>query len=752
MELAKAYVQIIPSAKGMNGMIRDELDDEARSAGESAGKTIGSRIKSALVAAGIGKVIQSVFSNAINEGGMLQQSIGGIETLFKDSADQVKIYANEAFETVGLSANEYMQQVTSFSASLLQSLDGDTAKAAEYANRAMIDMGDNANKMGTSMESIQNAYQGFAKQNYTMLDNLKLGYGGTKEEMSRLISDASKMTDIQNKLNVTVQDGDMSFGNIVNAISVMQSQLGITGTTADEAARTIEGSFNAMKASAKNLLANMTLGEDIKPSLKNLVDTTGIYLKNNLFPAIGNIITLLPSALGGLVNVGIKGGADLVRGLTDGLSGNVSSFIKEALPTVLKFTENLRENAGELVDAGMDMLLQLVQGWTDAFPDLIAQVPLIISNIAGIINDNMPKILETGFNILVTLGKGLISAIPDVIANMGSIIQAIFDVWQAINWIELGKNLIDGIKNGIKNAYKSLKENVSNWFKDLQKNVETIFNDTLASASNIWNAVKNAIVNFVNQSFSSVSTIFTNMKNGIVDIFTGIKATANSIWYGIKNTIATVVNGIKLSVEGVFNGIKNFISTCFNGIKKIASDVWNGIKNAITTPMETAKSLVKGIIDAIKGFFDFKISWPKIPLPHFSISPSNWGIGDLLKGKIPSLGISWYAKAVDEPMMLDKASIFGISNGNLLGGGETQREYITGEPGLKRIVSQAIDEKFNLLMNKQMSMLDMIIALLKIIVDKNPTIVLDDGTLIGKIIDEINQQLYYRKLAGDRGL
>ena len=234
-QLGKAYVQIIPSANGISGMIQKEMGGEVASAGTSAGQSLGSNLvgtfKKIVAAAGIGKAL----SATLNEGAALQQSLGGVETLFKDSADKVKGFANEAYKTTGLSANAYMENVTGFSASLLQSLGGDTDKAAETANMAMIDMSDNANKMGTSMESIQLAYQGFAKQNYTMLDNLKLGYGGTKQEMQRLLADAEKLTGVKYDIN--------NLSDVYSAIHAIQENLDITGTTAREAATTFTGSF-----------------------------------------------------------------------------------------------------------------------------------------------------------------------------------------------------------------------------------------------------------------------------------------------------------------------------------------------------------------------------------------------------------------------------------------------------------------------------------------------------------------------------
>ena len=288
-EIAQAYVQLIPSARGITGKIQSILNPEASAAGQSAGQSLGSSLvgvmTKVIAAAGIGKA----FSAAISEGAALQQSLGGIETLFKGSADKVKGYANEAYKTTGLSANAYMENVTGFSASLLQSLGGDTNKAAETANMAMIDMSDNANKMGTSMESIQMAYQGFAKQNYTMLDNLKLGYGGTKQEMQRLLADAEKLTGVKYNIN--------NLSDVYSAIHAIQENLDITGTTAKEAASTFSGSFESMKAAAQNVLGKLALGEDIQPALDALLESTKTFLVNNLAPMIGNILKQLPKLL-----------------------------------------------------------------------------------------------------------------------------------------------------------------------------------------------------------------------------------------------------------------------------------------------------------------------------------------------------------------------------------------------------------------------------------------------------------------------
>ena len=329
-ELGKAYVQIIPSAKGIKNMIEKQLGAEVASAGDKLGESLGSKIKSlaikAIAAAGIGKAI----SASIYQGGELEQSLGGVETLFKDSADKVKAYAKEAYKTTGVSANEYMQNVTSFAASLVSSLGGDTDKASKIANQAMIDMGDNANKMGTSMQDIQNAYQGFAKQNYTMLDNLKLGYGGTKKEMARLLEDAQKISGIEYNID--------NLGDVYQAIHVIQQELGITGTTALEAAETLQGSFSAMKASFIDVLGNLALGENIKPSLNNLAETTATFLLGNFIPMFVTVLSNLPGALISFITSaapifkeqGLSLLTSLVEGIKSGKDGFIAGF-KEVL-------------------------------------------------------------------------------------------------------------------------------------------------------------------------------------------------------------------------------------------------------------------------------------------------------------------------------------------------------------------------------------------------------------------------------------
>ena len=446
-----------------------------------------------------------------------EQLVGGVETLFGKSADLIEQYAQRAYQTAGLSANDYMETVTGFSASLLQSLDGDTKKAAEYADRAVQDMSDNANKMGTDITSIQWAYSGFAKSNYTMLDNLKLGYGGTQEEMKRLIKDASEMTDVQEKLGVTVDSSSMSFGNVVNAISVMQESMGIAGTTAKEAATTIEGSCNSMKSAWQNVLTGFAdENQDIGSLLETAIVATQTYA-NNIVPRISQALTgigqafdvvipeiaqRLPEAVGQLapglaaavigllsnvgsavvsyapsmissvfdaipamLSQGTSIAAEIMNNIAQGLPDGIPAMLEQVLPMLTTLSESLRENAGVLVDGALNLIVALGEGLINSIPVLIEYVPTIITNLAGIINDNAPKMFAAAAKLIVKLALGLVKSIPTLVRNVPKIITAIVSVITAFNWISLGSRVIKFFGNGIKN----MAGNVASAFKSSVK-------------------------------------------------------------------------------------------------------------------------------------------------------------------------------------------------------------------------------------------------------------------------------------------
>lgn len=582
-ELAKAYVQIIPSANGIRGSIEDVLCGEADSAGTKAGNSIASKIKAVIAAAGIGKAL----SMAINEGAALEQSIGGIETLFKESADTMKAYAAEAYRTAGISANSYMEQSTSFAASLLQSLGGDTAKAAEAANQAIIDMADNSNKMGTSLELIQNAYQGFAKQNYTMLDNLKLGYGGTKEEMQRLLADAQELSGVEYDIS--------NLADVYSAIHVIQENLDITGTTAKEAATTLSGSFASMKASAQNFLGNLTLGKDIQPSLNALVETTSTYLFDNLLPAIGNIIMALPGAIGTFITSAMpllhEQGLNFIQSISSGIASGIPNVLSNVLPMIMQFTAEMRANFGEIVDAGMELLLNVAQGIANAMPDLIAYVPTIVSNIAGCINDNFPKILETAFNIIVTLVKGLIDAIPVIIDNMPQIISAIWDTLTAINWLNLGSTIINGIGKGIGSVGSSIKEKI------------------VEIGKKAWESFKNI-----------------NWRQLGKDIINGIKN-------GITGAVGGLVNSVKDAASNAFNSVKNFFGIA-SPSKLMEQEIGKWIPLGMAVGIDDEAGAVSNALEEMNKGAMASLDTSVDLSSGFSSSGDSFDVGRLLEGLI----------------------------------------------------------------------------------------------------------------------
>lgn len=586
-DVATAYVQIIPSARGISGGIEQALGGDAAvsSAGASIGGKLTGAIKAAITAAGLGAAL----GKALTEGAALEQSIGGVETLFKGSASQVTAAADQAFRTAGVSANNYMEQVTSFSATLLQGLGGDTAAAAGYADKAIVQMSDNANKMGTDMSAIQYAYQGFAKDNYTMLDNLKLGYGGTQSEMARLINDSGVLGDSVKVTADTVKD--VPFSSIIDAIGVIQDNLGITGTTAEEAATTLSGSFASMQAAASNVMANLTLGRDVGPALQGLAQTVTTFLTGNLLPAIGNILSALVLQV-------IPVGTQMLQSLGAGLAQGVPNFLAQALPMVLQFTETLRTNFGNIVDAGIDLLLNLAQGIANGLPTLIEYVPQIVTNIAGLINDNAPKLLAAGLHIIVTLGLGLIQAIPTLIANIPQIIQAVVSVFTAFNWISLGSNIITMLKNGITSMVSAVQ----------------------SAGTSIFDAVKNAIANLPATLQSLGSNAITSMANGLKSMLGSVLSAARGILTGIVGIIKGLPGQLWSLAKSAASKLWNaFVVKDWNGLgTNIIQGIINGIGSMAGALWEAATNVAKSALNAIKSFFG--IASPS-KLMQFEIGP-----------------------------------------------------------------------------------------------------------------------------------
>lgn len=556
--------------------------------------------------------------NALNNYAEYEQLVGGVDTLFKDSSAKVQEYAANAYKTAGLSANEYMDTVTSFSASLLQSLGGDTEKAAQKADQAITDMADNANKMGTGMEMIQNAYQGFAKQNYTMLDNLKLGYGGTKEEMERLLADAEKLSG--QKFDIS------SYSDIVDAIHVVQTEMGITGTTAAEAASTIEGSSGSAKAAWSNLITGIAdENADFKTLTSNFVDSL-VTAGKNIIPRISVILggisqlvtsastTIIPMvittitdnlpallqaavALVGALGQGIidslpaitQAAIDIIFYLADSLIANLPTLIAGLLQVTMTIVQTLTspEFLTQLVETAIMLIMTLANGLIDAIPQLIAAVPLIIGNLLAAIIVELPNIIQMGIDLLfalidgiikcipelvaaaptliiafingivnnldkiilaapqiiVSLITGIIGAIPELIAAVPRVIAAIADTIRNYDWGGIGRNIVQGLKDGIAGMW----DNIKNWFNEkvnsLVGGVKRILG--IHSPSKVFARIGSFMAEGLGEGFSDEFTSVKNDIEGSMNFDAGtISASANiGRNYAIGSSTASNASG-----------------------------------------------------------------------------------------------------------------------------------------------------------------------------------------------------------------
>ena len=622
-EVARATVTIVPNMKGSQATIAKELGASTESAGEKAGSLFGKNligtVKKVLAVVSVGKLI----GDSLNAGADLQQSFGGLETLYGDAASAAKEYAYEA-ASAGISANDYAEQAVSFGASLKAAFGGDTAKAAEAANTAIMDMADNAAKMGTPLEQIQTAYQGFAKGQYNLLDNLKIGYGGTKEEMQRLLSDASKLSG---------QEYDISnLGDVYDAIHVIQEDLGLTGVAADEAATTFSGSFGAMKAAAQNVLANLALGENITADLKNLGASVKTFVVGNVMPMVANIakqapavLAQIPTFIADMAPDFIAGAADIVSNLATGLIDNIPTFI-----------------------AGVGTLLQsLWTGITNIDWSAAGQLVVTLLSTAW---EGLKTAASAIWDTVVGVFTGEIE-FPDISEAAKTVWNALTtkasEVWTAVKtWFTktfTWPNISDAAKlvwNKLTTVASEIWTAIKTWFTktfkwpDISEAAKQVWNKLTTAASTIWNAVKTwftktftfpSLVEMAKKAWNGLttlaSTIWTAIKTWFQKTFQfpSLTKLAYTAWSGLTTLASTIWE----SVIGFFSSAISIPSldsaarTAWNTLSGVASTIWDGVASVFSSieiewpdfgemakgALEGLKTAAKNVWDWVKGLF-----------------------------------------------------------------------------------------------------------------------------------------------------
>ena len=587
-DLGKAYVQIIPKAEGITENIKSAMSGGTSEAGRSAGVSIGgslvSSLKGVIAAAGIGTAIKAT----LEAGGALEQSFGGLDTIYGEASEAAKKYAYEASQ-VGISANDYAEQAVSFGAALKAAYGGDTTQAMEAANTAILDMTDNAAKMGTPIENIQNAYQGFAKQNYTMLDNLKLGYGGTKSEMERLLADATELSGVEYNMD--------NLGDVYDAIHVIQQDLGLTGVAAAEAATTFEGSFGAMKASAQNLLANLATGADITEPLNQLMQNAQTFILGNLAPMIGNIAAALPQLVSGI-------GSTIIQALNIA-ANNADALVQQGIEIVSQLAVAIVEAVPYILDAALGLVTALGEAFINT--DWAQIGNSIMSQLKNSLSLASMEILGSDTTTISSFLNGITKALPTVLSK--------------------GVEIINGLVNGIYNAYPQLITAAGNVITQFASFLLTNVPKLASAGADILLNLANAIHNNLPQIATAAADVMANFITTVLDNLPQILETGIEI-------IGKLAAGVLQAIPDILAAI---VTICVNIGEKLLDYDWGGLgKDMLDGIGKGITGAAETLISVLWGSVSSAIEWVKNKL-HIG-SPSKL-MADLI-GKNMALGIA----------------------------------------------------------------------------------------------------------------
>lgn len=631
MELFKIFGRIALKGQAETEDGLDSVAGKASGVGQALLKGIGTFAKwGAAAATAAATATAALVKSAVTAYSDYEQLVGGVETLFKDSASEVQKYAANAYQTAGLSANEYMETVTGFSASLLQSLDGDTKAAAEKANVAITDMSDNANKMGTSMESIQNAYQGFAKQNYTMLDNLKLGYGGTKEEMQRLLEDAEKLSGQKFDLS--------SYADIVDAIHVVQTEMGITGTTAKEAATTIQGSVNMTKAAWQNLVVGIADDtQDFDGLVNNFVESV-TTAGNNILPrveialkGVGTLVEKLapivaktvPNIVSTTLPSMIKAGTSMIRALLDGLLKAVPELIPcfkdiinqlievivDNLPLIIEaavtiagaIVSGLVEALPDILEAGIQLIQSLAQGLTNGIPNILSTAIDIVSKLAMTFYKNEPQIIQTGLQLLLGLVKGILQAVPQLLSVLPDIInQAVESLLSEIPMIiecgiELLTSMVDALPQIIQSIVAVLPQIISSIIEALLSHIDEIIQAGIKLLVALVDALPEIILTICEALPQIIEAITSTLIDHLGDIVEAGVELFMALVTNLPQIIVDIAGKVPQIIAGIVAAIGMSLREMVSAGKQIMLKLWEGMKAIAPDIAAWTKEFVKSI-------------------------------------------------------------------------------------------------------------------------------------------------------------